>query len=147
MSTSTVIAIYFLIWWLTLFAVLPWGVRAQGDEGAAGTDPGAPAVANLKPKLVWTTMVASMIFAALNWVLVKPMQRLTRNMVTFGQNPEDFSRIIVPSPRHDEIGVAEIPQIAAQANLPADPVAVSQTRTESALPPAASPPIAAEPEM
>jgi len=52
-------------------------------------------------------LVASMIFAALNWVLVKPMQRLTRNMVTFGQNPEDFSRIIVPSPRHDEIGVAE----------------------------------------
>ena len=41
-------------------------------------------------------LVAGMIFAALNWVLVKPMQRLTRNMVEFGQNPEDFSRIIKP---------------------------------------------------
>jgi signal transduction histidine kinase len=52
-------------------------------------------------------LVASMIFAALNWVLVKPMQRLTRNMVAFGQNPEDFSRIILPTKRGDEIGTAE----------------------------------------
>jgi signal transduction histidine kinase len=35
------------------------------------------------------------------------MQRLTRNMVDFGQNPEDFSRIISPSSRRDEIGIAE----------------------------------------
>jgi len=52
-------------------------------------------------------LVAGMIFAALNWVLVKPMQRLTRNMVEFGQNPEDFSRIIKPGARRDEIGIAE----------------------------------------
>ena len=52
-------------------------------------------------------LVAGMIFAALNWVLVKPMQRLTRDMVGFGQNPEDFSRIISPSSRRDEIGIAE----------------------------------------
>jgi predicted secreted protein len=29
MSTSTLIAVYFLIWWVTLFAILPWGVRNQ----------------------------------------------------------------------------------------------------------------------
>ena len=52
-------------------------------------------------------LVASMIFAALNWVLVKPMQQLTRNMVEFGQNPEDFSRIISPTERSDEIGIAQ----------------------------------------
>jgi signal transduction histidine kinase len=52
-------------------------------------------------------LVAGMIFAALNWVLVKPMQRLTRNMVEFGQNPEDLSRIIKPGRRRDEIGIAE----------------------------------------
>jgi signal transduction histidine kinase len=52
-------------------------------------------------------LVAGMIFAALNWVLVKPMQRLTRNMVAFGRNPEDFSRIISPTERRDEIGTAE----------------------------------------
>ena len=52
-------------------------------------------------------LVAGMIFAALNWVLVKPMRRLTRNMVAFGQDPEDFSRIIKPTDRRDEIGTAE----------------------------------------
>lgn len=52
-------------------------------------------------------LVAGMIFAALNWVLVQPMRRLTRNMVAFGQNPEDFSRIIKPGARRDEIGIAE----------------------------------------
>jgi predicted secreted protein len=63
MAITTAIAIYFLIWWVVLFAVLPWGVRAQGEEGAAGTDPGAPRVPHLKAKLVWTTALATTIFA------------------------------------------------------------------------------------
>jgi predicted secreted protein len=48
MAVATAIAIYFLIWWIMLFAVLPWGVRAQGEEGTPGTDPGAPTVPRLK---------------------------------------------------------------------------------------------------
>ena len=36
MQIATSIAIYFLIWWIVLFAVLPWGVRSQGQEGAEG---------------------------------------------------------------------------------------------------------------
>ena len=58
MGIATAIAIYFLIWWIMLFAVLPWGVRAQGEEGAPGTDPGAPTVPRLKAKLIWTTIAA-----------------------------------------------------------------------------------------
>ena len=69
MAVSTGIAIYFLIWWLTLFAVLPWGVSAQGEDGAApGTDPGAPRVPHLRAKLLWTTVVASAIFAVFAYV-------------------------------------------------------------------------------
>ena len=45
-----------------MFAVLPWGVRAQGEESAPGTDPGAPRVPHLKAKLVWTTVLASVVF-------------------------------------------------------------------------------------
>ena len=59
MAVATAIAIYFLIWWIVLFAVLPWGVRAQGEEGAPGTDPGAPTVPRLRAKLIWTTVVAA----------------------------------------------------------------------------------------
>lgn len=64
MSITTAIAIYFLIWWIVLFAVLPWGVRSQDETGnvAHGTDPGAPAIPKLVVKLLWTTAVASLLF-------------------------------------------------------------------------------------
>lgn len=67
MSTSTVIAIYFLIWWVTLFAVLPWGVRNQEESGEVvpGTDPGAPAIHRVWGKLGWTTLIATVIFGIL----------------------------------------------------------------------------------
>jgi predicted secreted protein len=66
MSISTSFAIYFIIWWVVLFAVLPWGIRSQHERGpfVAGTDPGAPAVPALWKKLVWTTLVSGAIFAA-----------------------------------------------------------------------------------
>lgn len=64
MSASTAVAIYFLIWWITLFAVLPFGVHRQDEDGAIvpGTDPGAPGIPRLGLKLVGTTVVASAIF-------------------------------------------------------------------------------------
>jgi predicted secreted protein len=67
MATSTAIAIYFLVWWLVLFAVLPWGVRNQEESGdiSPGTDPGAPAVHKVWMKLVWTTVVATVVFGVM----------------------------------------------------------------------------------
>ena len=65
MSLITAIAIYFIIWWVVLFAVLPWGVRSQEEAGGAvtpGTDPGAPAAPSVWRKLVWTTVVSTLIF-------------------------------------------------------------------------------------
>ncbi len=64
MEISTAIAIYFIIWWVVLFAVLPWGVHSQQESGevAPGTDPGAPAVHRLWIKLVWTTVIAGFVF-------------------------------------------------------------------------------------
>jgi predicted secreted protein len=64
-SLTTAIAIYFIIWWTVLFAVLPFGVRSQQDSGAVtpGTDPGAPAMPRLWRKLIWTTIMASVVFA------------------------------------------------------------------------------------
>ncbi|MEI9805442.1 MAG: DUF1467 family protein [Pseudolabrys sp.] len=68
MRVGTLIAIYFLIWWITLFAVLPWGVRNQEEAGVdvtPGTDPGAPVMHRIGRKLIWTTVVATAIFGAL----------------------------------------------------------------------------------
>jgi predicted secreted protein len=76
MAITTAIAIYFLIWWIVLFAVLPWGVRAQGEESAPGTDPGAPRVPHLRAKLAWTTVLASVIFAACAYAYVNRLVTL-----------------------------------------------------------------------
>ncbi|HEY1474569.1 MAG TPA: DUF1467 family protein [Pseudolabrys sp.] len=67
MSLATVIAIYFIIWWVVLFAILPWGVRSQEESGevAPGTDPGAPAVHRIWRKLLWTTVTAAVVFGVL----------------------------------------------------------------------------------
>ena len=67
MAISTAIAIYFLVWWIVLFAVLPWGVRNQEESAdiVPGTDPGAPAVHTVWKKLLWTTIVASVVFGIL----------------------------------------------------------------------------------
>ena len=65
MSWTTAAAIYFIIWWVVLFAVLPWGVRSQAESGEVvpGSDPGAPAIPHLWAKLVWTTVVATAVLA------------------------------------------------------------------------------------
>ena len=57
--------------------------------------------------VVLSLIVAGLIFAALNRVLVKPMQRLSANMMAFADMPEDRTRVIQPKPRSDEIGIAE----------------------------------------
>ena len=63
---STWLAIYFVIWWITLFLTLPFGIRSQHEDGdgAPGTDPGAPIVSRMGPRLLWTTGLSAVIFAA-----------------------------------------------------------------------------------
>ena len=57
--------------------------------------------------IVISLATAALVYIALSRLLVRPMLRITRNMVHFRQDPEDASRIIVPSGRRDEIGTAE----------------------------------------
>ena len=57
--------------------------------------------------VVLSVIVAGLIYLALNIVLIRPIKRLTRNMMAFAQDPENRSRVIEPSLRRDEIGLAE----------------------------------------
>ena len=50
---------------------------------------------------------ASFVYLTLQWVIVRPVQRLTGNIAAFSGNPEDASRVIRPTDRADEIGLAE----------------------------------------
>jgi len=65
-TISTGFAIYFVLWWVVLFVTLPFGVRSQHEDGAGapGTDPGAPIASLMGRKLIWTTVLSAIIFAA-----------------------------------------------------------------------------------
>jgi predicted secreted protein len=85
MPITTALATFFLIWWVVLFAVLPWGVRSQheGGEMAPGTDPGAPTHFRLGQKLLWTTLVAIVVFAAFYIVYTQHLVTLDGLMAPF----------------------------------------------------------------
>ncbi len=86
----------------------------QGDEIDIVVDetPLRAALWSFAGNIFWLSLVISIITAALVYfaltaLLVRPMMRITRNMVVYRENPEDSSRIILPSGRNDEVGVAE----------------------------------------
>ena len=66
---ATAFAIYFVVWWLTLFLTLPFGVRSQHEDGvgAPGTDPGAPIATQMGRKLIWTTVLSAVFFGVGWW--------------------------------------------------------------------------------
>jgi predicted secreted protein len=73
MSIAFALALYFIIWWIVLFAMLPIGVRTSEEAGekiAPGTAESAPHMPNLLPKMVATTVISSIIFAALYAIIV-----------------------------------------------------------------------------
>lgn len=64
-------AIYAVIWWLVLFAVLPWGARSHaesGEEVVPGTESGAPLRPLLLRKVLATTLVAALIYGGFFWM-------------------------------------------------------------------------------
>jgi signal transduction histidine kinase len=57
--------------------------------------------------LLISVITASFLYFVLQWVIVRPVRRLTGNIADFSSNPEDASRVIRPTDRGDEIGLAE----------------------------------------
>jgi len=64
MSAVGYFAVYIIIWWVVLFAVLPQGVSSQHEVGefSPGTDPGAPTETGLKRKFYITTGIAAAVW-------------------------------------------------------------------------------------
>ena len=66
MTLVSGIANYFIIWWVCLFVVLPFGVRNANETGEAveaGNEAGAPVNPMLWRKVAATTALASVVFA------------------------------------------------------------------------------------
>lgn len=71
MTIAFGLALYFMIWWMVLFAVLPFGVRTQGEAG--NVTPGTPASAPEKPRLVRVfainSVLAAVVFSGVWYVM------------------------------------------------------------------------------
>jgi predicted secreted protein len=69
-TVAGALAVYFVIWWTVLFAVLPFGVRSQAETGeiTQGTEPGAPALPGLLRKALITTAIAAVVFVIVWYV-------------------------------------------------------------------------------
>ena len=82
MALVFAISMYVVIWWIVLFAMLPIGVRTQAEEGevSPGTPESAPHRPRLLPKMLATTVVASVLFAALYVIM-------THHLITLDQIP------------------------------------------------------------
>jgi signal transduction histidine kinase len=67
--------------------------------------------------LIISAITATLVYLALHWLLVRPMRRMTANMVAFRADPENPARIMAASERSDEIGTAERELAAMQLDL------------------------------
>lgn len=67
--------------------------------------------------LLTSLPTGAIVFVALNFILVGPIRRMSQAMVRFSEEPEDPNRVIRPSRRSDEIGLAEVQLGAMQRDL------------------------------
>lgn len=90
MSLISVLAVYFVVWWIVLFAVLPWGTRTQEEEGeiVLGTSYSAPTKPRLLRKALATSLVAAVLVGIL-WLAVD----------YFGFSLEMLADVVLPTMR------------------------------------------------
>ncbi len=71
----------------------------------------------LKLSIILSMLTAALVFLTLLWFFVRPLRSFTKNMIRFSENPEDPTRVIKPSGRQDELGVAEQEMARMQLEL------------------------------
>ena len=97
----------------------------QGGEAIAVTLDETPLIAGLwrvshaflNISLTIAAVLTCVLWAALWQMVLRPVRRLTSNIIAFGENPQDISRVIAPSGRQDDIGRAEKALAAMQGSL------------------------------
>lgn len=67
--------------------------------------------------IVISVIAGGLVFLSLQWLMVRPMRRITESMTSFSANPEDMSVDIGATKRGDEIGVAQRELATMQKDL------------------------------
>ena len=73
MGITGSIIIYVLIWWIIFFSLLPVGIKSQNVEfkdNLHGNDPGAPKNPRIIKKFLITTLITSIIFAVIYYLVI-----------------------------------------------------------------------------
>jgi predicted secreted protein len=72
MGITSALVLFAVIWFLTLFIVLPIRIQTQGDKGeiVPGTHAGSPEVHHMRAKLRWTTLIAAVLWCIIAGIIV-----------------------------------------------------------------------------
>ncbi len=95
---------------ITILGAAPMGgdaIEVTMDEGPAKAALHTVASRILMISLAISAIVAGLAVTAINFMVLRPVRRLTTNLTEFGAEPENAARIIVPSGNAHEIGRAE----------------------------------------
>ena len=73
MSITGSIVVYVIIWWVVFFSVLPVGIKHDEKpfrNNLEGVDPGAPKNPNILKKFLFTTLITTVIFAGIYYIVI-----------------------------------------------------------------------------
>ena len=72
MGVTGSIVVYVIIWWIVFFSILPIGIK-HGEKpfksNLEGIDPGAPKNPNILKKFLYTTLITTVIFAGIYYIV------------------------------------------------------------------------------
>ena len=72
MGITGSIIVYVLIWWIIFFSILPVGIQSNKEkfkEKIEGIDPGAPINPKIGKKFLITTLITSIIFIVIYYLV------------------------------------------------------------------------------
>ena len=84
MGLTGSIIIYVIIWWIVFFSLLPVGIRsnnAKFNDKIAGEDPGAPKNPNIGKKFIYTTIITSIIFIGIYYMVINDFLNLREHLI------------------------------------------------------------------
>ena len=73
MGLTGSIIIYVMIWWIVFFSVLPIGIQSNKEtfkDNIEGIDPGAPKNPKIAKKFLITTIITSILFIMIYYVVI-----------------------------------------------------------------------------
>ena len=84
MGITGSIIVFVIIWWIIFFSVLPVGIQSNKEkfrERIEGIDPGAPKNPNIGKKFIYTTIITSIIFVGIYYMVINDFLNLREHLI------------------------------------------------------------------